>query len=249
MTRTRGADTRRPALRTTSVLAALAAVVLVVAGCGSDTGGQPRSVTVVGSGQVSGTPDTLRADIGVEATASDVTTALNETSAKVTAVTDAVVAAGVERKDVATQQVSVNPQYSSPAPGGSSQISGYTATNTIRVTIRDISTASTVLSAAATAGGDNTRINNVAFAIDDDSELLEKAREAAFTDARGRAEQYAGLAGDSLGDVLTIKESTSGQEQPVSPGTFERDVAAAPVPVEPGEQELTFTVTVTFALD
>ena len=92
-------------------------------------------------------------------------------------------------------------------------------------------------------------INNVAFAIDDDSELLEKAREAAFTDARGRAQQYAGLAGDSLGDVLTIKESTSGQEQPVSPGTFERDVAAAPVPVEPGQQELTFTVTVTFALD
>ncbi len=124
------------------------------------------------------------------------------------------------------------------------------ATNSIRVTIRDISKASTVLSAAATVGGDNTRISNVAFAIDDDSELLEQARKAAFDDARGRAEQYASLADDSLGKVLTIKETTSGQEQPASPpGTFERDVAAAPVPIEPGEQELTFTVTVTFALN
>ncbi|WP_238422493.1 SIMPL domain-containing protein [Gordonia sp. 'Campus'] len=233
-----------------SALAVIAAVAVVVSGCGSDPAGdQPRSVTVVGTGQVTGTPDTLRADIGVEATASDVTTALNETSAKVTAVTDAVVAAGVERKDVATQQVSVNPQYTNPSPGATSEVGGYLATNTIRVTIRDIAKASAVLSAAATAGGDNTRISNVSFAIDDDSDLLDQAREAAFTDARGRAEQYANLAGDSLGKVLTITESTSGQEKSAAPGTFERDVAAAPVPVEPGQQELTFTVNVTFALD
>ncbi|MGW6035093.1 SIMPL domain-containing protein [Gordonia terrae] len=240
---------RRPAFRAISVLAALATVLLVVSGCGRDTGDQPRSVTVVGTGQVTGTPDTLRADIGVEATAPDVTTALDETSAKVTAVTDAVVAAGVERKDVATQQVSVNPQYTNPSPGATSEVGGYLATNTIRVTIRDIAKASAILSAAATAGGDNTRISNVSFAIDDDSDLLDQAREAAFTDARGRAEQYANLAGDSLGKVLTITESTSGQEKSAAPGTFERDVAAAPVPVEPGQQELTFTVNVTFALD
>ncbi|MFE0750218.1 SIMPL domain-containing protein [Gordonia sp. NPDC058843] len=239
----------RTALRA-SALAVIAAVAVVVSGCGSDPAGdQPRSVTVVGTGQVTGTPDTLRADIGVEATAPDVTTALNETSAKVTDVTDAVVAAGVERKDVATQQVSVNPQYTSPSPGGTSEVGGYIASNTIRVTIRDISKASAVLSAAATAGGDNTRISNVSFAIDDDSDLLDQAREAAFTDARGRAEQYANLAGDSLGKVLTITESTSGQEKSAAPGTFERDLAAAPVPVEPGQQELTFTVNVTFALD
>ncbi|WP_039880288.1 SIMPL domain-containing protein [Gordonia rubripertincta] len=227
----------------------VSALALTLAACGSDAAvDQERSVTVVGSGQVTGVPDTLRADIGLESTAGDVTTALNETSEKVRTVTDAVVDAGVERKDVATQQVSVTPQYSSPVPGGSSQISGYVATNSIRVTIRDISKASTVLSAAATAGGDNTRISNVSFAIDDNSQLLKEAREAAFDDARGRAEQYASLAGDDLGKVLTIKETTSGQEQPASPGSFERDVAAAPVPIEPGRQELTFTVTVTFAL-
>ncbi|MDH3024143.1 SIMPL domain-containing protein [Gordonia alkanivorans] len=237
-------------LRRIGVVAVVPALALTLAACGSAGAvDQQRSVTVVGTGQVSGAPDTLRADIGVEATAGDVTTALNETSEKVRAVTDSVVDAGVERKDVATQQVSVTPQYSSPAPGGSSQISGYMATNSIRVTIRDISKASTVLSAAATAGGDNTRISNVSFTIDDDSQLLKEAREAAFDDARGRAEQYASLADDSLGKVLTIKETTSGQEQPASPGTFERDVAASPVPIEPGEQELTFTVTVTFGLN
>ncbi|MEO9329814.1 SIMPL domain-containing protein [Gordonia aurantiaca] len=241
----------QPRFRRLAVLAALvSAIALALTACGNDDPvDQQRSVTVVGTGQVSGVPDTLRAEVGVEATAGDVTTALDETSEKVKAVTDAVVAAGVERKDIATRQVSVSPQYSSPAPGGTGQISGYVATNSVRITIRDISDASQVLAAAATAGGDSTRISNVSFAIDDNSELLEQAREAAFDDARGRAGQYASLAGDSLGKVLTIKETTSGQEQPAAPGAYERDVAAAPVPVEPGEQQLTFTVTVTFALD
>ncbi len=229
-------------------LVAIVAAVLGVAACGDDSGDgdKPRTVTVVGSGKVTGTPDTLRADIGVEATAADVSSALNESSAQVTKVTDAVVAAGVDRKDIQTQQVSLTPRYSTAAPGGTSEITGYQATNTIRVTIRDLAKASDILAAAATAGGDNTRISNVAFAIDDDSELMTQAREAAFDDARSRAEQYASLAGDSLGKVQTITEETSGQTQPV---TVQRDaVAASPVPIEPGEQTLTFSVTVTYAL-
>ncbi|MEE4021607.1 SIMPL domain-containing protein [Gordonia sp. PKS22-38] len=218
----------------------------MVSACGSGGGDDPRTVTVVGNGEVTGTPDTLRADIGVEATADDVSSALNESSTQVSAVTDAVVEAGVAREDIQTQQVDLSPQYANPAPGSTREISGYQATNTIRVTIRDIATASDVLAAAATAGGDNTRISNVAFAIDDDSELMKQAREAAFTDARGRADQYASLSGDSLGDVQTINEQTSGQEQPT---TVQRDsVAAAPVPIEPGQQTLTFSVTVTFEL-
>ncbi|AZG48412.1 SIMPL domain-containing protein [Gordonia insulae] len=237
---------RHPARLLALAIAAIAALGL--SACGSDGGGDnPRTVTVVGSGKVTGTPDTLRADIGVEASGADVSSALNESSAQVAKVTDAVVAAGVERKDVQTQQVNLSPQYSNPAPGSSSQISGYQATNTIRVTIRDIAKASDVLAAAATAGGDNTRISNVSFAIDDDSELMKQAREAAFDDARSRAEQYASLAGDSLGKVQTITEQTSGQDQPAP---LQRDsmAAAAPVPVEPGEQTLTFSVTVTYAL-
>ncbi|GAC66238.1 SIMPL domain-containing protein [Gordonia soli] len=230
---------------------AVAALLLGVTACGDDgdSGDKPRTVTVVGSGEVTGTPDTLRADIGVEATGSDVSSALNAANTEVGKITDAVVAAGVDRKDVQTQQVSLNPQYTGTSPGGAPQISGYQATNTVRVTIRDIPKASNVLAKAADAGGDDTRISNVSFAIDDDSDLLEQARKAAFDDARGRAEQYAGLAGDSLGKVITINETTSGQDQPAAQ-TLQRDSSAAssPVPIEPGEQTLRFTVTVTYGL-
>ncbi|MDL9936697.1 SIMPL domain-containing protein [Gordonia sp. ABSL1-1] len=236
--------------RPAAVLVGLLGAALLLAGCGDDDDHEspatPRTVTVVGSGQVSGTPDTLRATIGVEASGPDVSTALNEASTKVRAVTDAVVAAGVARADIQTQQVTLSPQYTSPAPGSSSAISGYQASNTIRIVIRDLSKASNILRVAVDAGGDNTRLSGVSFAIDDNSKLLAQARTAAFGDARSRAEQYAELADDSLGNVLSISESTSGDEQPAP--AFDR-VAAAPVPVEPGQQEVTFTVKVTYALN
>lgn len=232
------------------VLAVAAAVVVGVSGlaaCGSDNGPtNPRTVTVVGTGEVKGTPDTLSADIGVEVTGSDVTAALNGASAKVKSVTDALVAAGVDRKDIQTRQVSINPQYSSPAPGGTSQISNYVATNSLRVTVRDLAKASNVLAAAATAGGDDTRISNVGFSIDDNTKLMNEARASAFNDAKSRAEQYASLAGDSLGEVISVDESSSQQSSPETP--MLRTTMAAPVPIEAGEQSVTLTVKVTYAL-
>lgn len=238
---------RRPAAITGAAVVGLGALGLL-AGCGDDTSvDDARTVTVVGTGKVTGAPDVLAADVGIEAQAADVSTALDEASAKVKSVTDAVLAGGVEdRSDVQTQQVSISPQYSNPAPGTSSTISGYQATNTIRITIRDVSKASAVLSTAADAGGNNTRISNIAFSIDDDSELLKKARTAAFDDARSRAQQYAELADDDLGKVLTIDEASSSQTQPAT-GRVQSDAVAA-VPIEPGEQTLSFTVTVKYAL-
>ena len=92
---------------------------------------------VNGVGEVQGAPDTLTTRIGVQATAEDVTAAIEEANAAVAEVTDAVIAAGVAREDIQTQQVSIDPQYSGALPGGTSTISGYQATNTLQVTVRD----------------------------------------------------------------------------------------------------------------
>jgi uncharacterized protein YggE len=196
---------------------------------------------------VKGAPDTLRADLGVEAAGDDVSTAINSANASIRAVTDAVVNAGVPREDVQTQQVTLSPDYSNPAPGGSSSITGYRATNSLKIEIHDLAKASDVLTAAVDAGGDATRINSVSFVIDDDSDLVTDAREKAFNDARERAQQYAGLSGDELGKVLTIDESTSGQEAPAS-DQMRSALVDSRVPLEPGQQTVGFTVTVKWQL-
>src|ERR1700760_2386154 len=74
-------------------------------------GVNPRQVTVLGSGQVQGVPDTLTADVGIEFTAPDVTAAMNQTNDRQQAVINAVTGAGVDRKDISTTDVSLQPQY------------------------------------------------------------------------------------------------------------------------------------------
>jgi uncharacterized protein len=218
--------------------------VAVLAGCDSTAarvGDSPRQVTVVGSGHVQGVPDTLTADVGIEFTAPDVTAAMDQTNARQQAVIDALAGAGVDRKDISTTDVSLQPQYDSS--GGT--ITGYRAGNAIRVTIHPTGSASRLLALIVGTGGAATRINSVSYSIADDSQLVKDARARAFHDAQDRAEQYAQLSGLGLGKVISISE-TSGATPPV-PAPMRGGMASS-VPLEPGQQTVSFSVTAVWEL-
>ncbi|WP_307627655.1 SIMPL domain-containing protein [Nocardia vaccinii] len=231
-------------MRIIGSVAVLAGVVALVSGCGSSdsTPAPGRDVTVIGSGEVQGTPDTLNSDLGVEVTAPDVSTAISTASAKAGAVADAMVAAGAKREDIRTTDVSVQPQY-----GTDQTITGYRSSNTVHVAVRDLTKASAILGAATQAGGNDTRVDSVSFALDDNSKLLADARARAFADAKSRAEQYAVLSGLKLGTVRTIHETSSGDTGPTP--SLHKQAAAPNIPLEPGTQTVTFTVTVTWNLN
>ena len=204
-----------------------------------------RQVTVVGSGEVQGRPDTLTANVSIEFNAPDVTAAMNQTSDRQQAVIDALVGAGVDKADIATTNVSLQPQFGSGT--NNPTIIGYQASNSISVKIRKLDTASQTLALIGTTGGDATRINSVSFAIDDDSQLVKDARTRAFDDAKDRAEQYAQLSGLTLGKVISISES-AGTTPPVPVPTPMPRAAMEAVPLEPGQQSVSFSVTVIWEL-
>lgn len=206
-------------------------------------GANPRQVTVLGSGQVQGVPDTLTADVGIEFTAADVTGAMNQTNDRQQAVINALVGAGLDRKDISTTTVTLEPQYS----GGTATITGYRATNAIRVKIHPTDAASRMLALIVNTGGDATRISSVSYSIADDSQLVKDARARAFNDAKNRADQYAQLSGLRLGRVLSISEATGGTPTPGGPPAPPRSMAA--VPLEPGQQTVSFSVTAVWELD
>lgn len=210
-------------------------------------GANPRQVTVVGSGHVQGVPDTLTADVGIEFTAPDVTSAMNQTNDRQQAVINALVGAGLDRKDISTTTVTLQPQYGNAEPNGTAAITGYRATNAIRVKIHPTDAASHMLAIIVGAGGDATRITSVSYSIADDSQLVKDARARAFNDAKSRADQYAQLSGLRLGRVLSISEASGAAPPPSGPPAPPR--AAAAVPLEPGEQTVSFSVTAVWELD
>jgi uncharacterized protein len=211
-------------------------------------GANPRQVTVLGSGQVQGVPDTLTADVGIEFTAPDVTAAMNQTNERQQAVINALVGAGLDRKDISTTEVTLQPQYRNPEPNGTATITGYRATNTIQIKIHPTDTASRMLALIVSSGGDATRISSVSYSIADDSQLVKDARARAFNDAKNRADQYAQLSGLRLGKVLSISEATGGAPAGGGPPAPPRSMPTA-VPLEPGQQTVSFSVTAVWELD
>src|SRR5271163_958176 len=212
---------------------ALGVTVGAVSACDSHSakvGDNPREVTVVGSGQVQGVPDTLTADVGIEFTAPDVTVAMNQTNDRQQAVINALAGAGVDRKDISTTEVGLQPQYDT----SSGSITGYRADNSIRVKIHPADAASHVLAIIVGTGGDATRINSVSYSIADDSPLVKDARARAFQDAKDRAGQYAQLSGLKLGKVISISEA-SGAAPTMAPAP-RGGAMPSNVPLEPGQQ-------------
>ena len=115
-------------------VAALAAVTL--SACDSSSGpastdDDVRQVTVVGAGQVQGTPDLLTVNTSIEAIAPDVTAAMNQTSERQTAVINALAGSGIDRNDISTSQVSLQPQF----PGGDSTTIMYRERSIASVTL------------------------------------------------------------------------------------------------------------------
>ncbi|SPM40030.1 Uncharacterized conserved protein YggE, contains kinase-interacting SIMPL domain [Mycobacterium numidiamassiliense] len=245
--------TARRFARWTIALAATGLATAAMAGCDKHNstpapGANPRQVTVLGSGQVQGVPDTLTADVGIEFTATDVTAAMNQTNDRQQAVINALVGAGQDRKDISTTEVTLQPQYSNPGPNGTAIITGYRATNAIQIKIHPTDAASRMLALIVGTGGDATRINSVSYSIADDSQLVKDARARAFNDAKNRADQYAQLAGLRLGKVLSISEATGASPTAGGPAAPPKAMPTA-VPLEPGQQTVSFSVTAVWELD
>lgn len=204
-----------------------------------------ESVLVTGTGEVFGEPDTLTADLAVETAAPTVGAALDQAVAAATRTRDALIRAGVARVDLQTTNVSI-----SSTQDENGKITGYTVNQGLTATIRNLPKAGSLMTAAIKAGGDAARLNGVSFAIEKNTDLIAEARRKAFADAKAKAELYAREAGRPLGRVVKISEPTFGYGEPVHRDKMSTAMAAmdASVPIEPGRQRLSITVTVEWIL-
>lgn len=213
-----------------------------------EAAGIAAGITVSGAGQASGTPDVVRVTVGVRILRETVDDALDAANAATERVLAALDDAGIAAEDRQTRDFSITPEYGGERRDGDPQIVGYAVSNLVEAKIREIDRVGAILTAVADAGGDATRIQGVSFALEDDGEQVAAARRAAFADARAGAEQYAELAGVSLGGLIGITDETVSTPRPAD--TFEAEAATdAAVPIEPGTQHVTVRVTVRWALE
>lgn len=201
-------------------------------------------ITVAGTGTVSGTPNQLVLDMGVQVNGSSVDSALEQAGQAVDEVTSALRARGVAASDIQTSGLYIQPDYVS----SSQTPSGYGASESLTATLVSIGSAGSQIEAAVHAGGNAATVDGITLNLTDTSGLLASARARAVTDARAKAAQYAQALGQPLGPVISITDQT----QASSPVDFEPQAAAgnraSSVPISPGTQQLSVSVTVVYAL-
>lgn len=212
-------------------------------------GAAASGVTVTGAGVVSGAPDVVQLTAGVEVERDDVQTALDDANVATNQVLQALDDAGIAEEDRQTRDFAIQPSMNQDG-----EIAGYLVRNLVEATVYEVDTVGDVVQGVADAAGDDARLHGVRFDLEEDSELLVAARQAALEDARIQAEHYADLAGVELGQLVAIEDHTVSQprqgqmEQMEMDAAAADDAAAAPVPIEGGEHDVTVRVVTRWAL-
>ena len=201
-----------------------------------------RSVTVTGHGRAAAAYDEATLRLAASARAANPSDATARATYAMSQMRDAVLSGGTDPAELTTTNVSLNPVHD-PWP----TVVAYEASLGLSVRLPDLTRVGTLLVAAIDAGGDGARVDGISFSHRDAASLERAARDAAFADARSKAEQYAGLAGQALGEVRHVVEGAGGGPVAVRKGMM-LAADAGGVPVDAGEGTVTAVVAVTWTL-
>jgi uncharacterized protein YggE len=217
----------------------LVALVPNVSGAQS-AGAPPPQIVATGSGEATVTPDRATIFVGVQTRAATVGPAAAENARRQRAIIDALRALGLGSDQIATLNYSVSPEMQY-APNQTPKVTGYVVRNTVRANVRKIEDVGKVIDAALAKGANE--ISSLQFTSSKADSVRRVAMAEAVANARADAEAIARAAGGSLGPLL--EATTAGGPRPFQEVAFGKAqmAAAAPTPIEPGEQTISVTVT------
>jgi uncharacterized protein YggE len=224
-------------MRRTGIIAGIVLALVVIAGftvsavaqsSGSTTGKPARTITVSSTATVNATPDQAVVTFGVTSTDADSAAAIGQNAKDMQAVLAALRSNGVDEKDIQTLNVALT-QHTAER-GKPSEHTVFVASNSIQVTIHDLSSVGRLIDTAVTAGADSVR--GVSFRVSDPNQVRTDALTEAVHGAREKADALAAAAGAHVVRVVTIDEGS--YRQPIDEQRLAyADVAAVPAPVTP----------------
>lgn len=206
-----------------------------------------ETVSVSGLAKLKLIPDRAMFTVSVETSAKTVGEAVQQNNSKIEQVIAALKKAGATEQEIQTSNFSIFPQQEF-TENRRPRVVGYQVTNSLTVTRATVNDAGKLLQAAVDAGANQA--GGLSLVVSDLSRGREEGLQRAFQDAKAKAKTLAKAADRTLGRALSISEGI--MQTPPSP-LFGRTMAKAEasfaeVPVSPGTEETSFTVSVIFEL-
>lgn len=244
-----------------ALVAALALVVAYLLGNGGSSAQaaptpvatsptHPRTLVTTGTGRTTGVPDELSFSLSVGLVRPDLRTALADANATMAQVLKALDRDGVRTSDVQTTGLTMNAVYDYHSYGPPT-LRGYHVGQRAQVLVRDLTKGGQAVTDAVAAGGNDVRVEGIGLRIADPEHLLAQSRAAAVKDATAQAQQYAAATGQTLGQVLSLRQVHA---SPVAPQALHFSRMAlngvdAALPIRAGKDKLAVTVRIVWSFD
>ena len=229
------------------------ACVGIAAAAPLDISSNPKVIQASGTGNVIGTPDRAQITFSVETENPDVKIAQQDNAQKMATVINALVAIGIPRDALKTTGYNIYPVYEDSTKSNSDQkVRTYRVTNTLTVTLHDVSKTGDVIDVAV-ANGIN-QASSIQFLLSDEqSQVL---RTEALKRAVARARADADTVADSMGTPIIGVQSAdiSGGYSPVLFENYQYPASnaimksAAPTPIQPGDITVSAQVSITYLI-
>ena len=213
-------------------------------------GNYPREISVEGEGSSYAVPDVATLYLGVNTEAKTSEAAVEENTEKMNAVIEGLKEFGLEDEDIQTTNYSLSPNYEWTKEKGSVQ-DGYRVDQSVTVKVRDLGTVGEVMGIATKAGA--TTMGGLNFEVEDPDTAKAEAREDAIAKAKAKAENIAKQSGLKLGKVLGYYEyennyGKGGMRMYSESADYDMGAPMAMPEIEPGQEEVTMQVTLTYSV-
>ncbi len=208
-----------------------------------------RTITVTAEGKTTATPDLAELSFSVVSQGKNPADLDVSNNDKMDAVIAFVKGQGIASSDIATTAYDLSPNYQYDANANRNYVTGYTFTQTVSVKVRDLTKVASIIGGLTPLGVN--QIGGVNFTFADQEKFLAVARADAIAKAEAKAVSMAADVGVSLGAVVNVGENgivPIYQPRMEAANTMMAVSSAAVPTIEPGTQDITDTVTITYAL-
>ncbi len=206
-----------------------------------------RTLNVSGYGKVIVVPDIAYLTLGVITEHENAATAQKDNAAAMDKVISTIKSAGIKDEDIRTTNYSIYPKYNYIKETGEQRIIGYTANNSIQVTVRDTSKVGEIIDLASKSGVNIT--SGISFGLSNYDEYYCEALKNAVENAKKKAETMASAFGIVLGVPASMTESGGYAPSPVY--RYKADYAVAEeasfsTPIQSGTIEVSANVSLSY---
>lgn len=208
------------------------------------TASSARTINVSGEGKVTAVPDTACLSLGVVTEKSTTAEAQNTNSIAMNNVIDAVKKAGIKDENIKTTDYSIYPKYNYDETAKVNTIVGYTVSNTINITVKDISKAGQIIDAAVKNGAN--ACNSVSFEVSDYGKYYNMALQNALSNAQSKAKTISDFLKIKLKAPVTITENSSGISKIYPAALNSTSSSSASASIQAGTYEIKANVSLVY---